>query len=138
MNRISLIKQEGALKSCFPNSRIMRKGEKELVWIHTLHPTPLSNYYKVKLHYKKGGGVSVYIVEPYPLPLAKGEVTLPHVYSVDEQRLCLYYPKSNEWNLSKFFVKTLIPWTSEWLVHYELWLKNGEWLGGGIHPSTNK
>ena len=29
--------------------------------------------------------------------------------------------------------KTILPWTSEWLVHYQLWLATGEWHGGGIH-----
>ena len=30
---------------------------------------------------------------------------------------------------------TIIPWTSEWLFFYELWLATGgEWLGEGEHP----
>jgi hypothetical protein len=28
---------------------------------------------------------------------------------------------------------TVIPWISEWLYFYELWLVTGEWLGGGTH-----
>ena len=28
-------------------------------------------------------------------------------------------------------VNTIIPWTSEWLLHYELWHATGKWLGGG-------
>jgi hypothetical protein len=26
---------------------------------------------------------------------------------------------------------TIVPWTAEWLVHYEIWLVTGEWYGGG-------
>jgi hypothetical protein len=26
---------------------------------------------------------------------------------------------------------TVVPWISEWLIYYELWLVTGRWLGGG-------
>jgi hypothetical protein len=29
---------------------------------------------------------------------------------------------------------TIVPWTAEWLVHYEIWLMTGEWYGGGDWP----
>jgi hypothetical protein len=29
---------------------------------------------------------------------------------------------------------TIVPWTAEWLVHYEIWLMTGEWYGGGDCP----
>lgn len=29
---------------------------------------------------------------------------------------------------------TIVPWTAEWLLNYELWLATGEWVGGGEHP----
>ena len=28
-------------------------------------------------------------------------------------------------------VDTIVPWTAEWLLHYEVWLATGEWLGDG-------
>jgi hypothetical protein len=31
-----------------------------------------------------------------------------------------------------FIADTLVPWASEWLFDYELWLATGEWYGGGI------
>lgn len=31
--------------------------------------------------------------------------------------------------------KTILPWTAEWLLHYEVWLVTGEWVGGGVHPN---
>ena len=39
----------------------------------------------------------------------------------------------NEWNERKMIAKTIIPWTSEWLMHYEYWVTAGVWNGGGIH-----
>lgn len=132
MNRISLIHQKGALKSYFPNSFIKRKGENELIWEHTITPTPYSDAYKVRLHYVRDKGAKVYVLEPNPLKLAEGKTKLPHVYSTPKQQLCLYYPDGQEWNVGMYYVQTLIPWTSEWLMQYEIWVGTGIWHGGGI------
>jgi hypothetical protein len=34
--------------------------------------------------------------------------------------------------------KAIVPWTSEWLLHYEIWLATGDWRGSGIHPGKPK
>jgi len=130
--RIPLIKQEGALKSYFPGSQIHRRGDKEIRWIHTVKPSPLSASYKLLLHDSKSEGASVFVISPKSLPLAKGKDCLPHVYSHKKQHLCLHYPKKNEWDNSMYYVKSLIPWACEWLLHYEIWVGTGEWTGGGI------
>ena len=31
-------------------------------------------------------------------------------------------------------VDTTVPWTSEWLLNYEIWLATGTWYGGGEWP----
>ena len=134
MNRVSLIKQEGALRSYFPESEIKRSGEQRLIWTYVLTPSPLSMSYKVKLVYAWGDGVNFYVVEP-KLDLPKGETKLKHAYSTIKQRLCLYFPNGKEWNAGKLYVKTIIPWASEWLYHYEIWVATGTWHGGGIHFS---
>ncbi len=126
-----MIHQAGALRSYFPTSVIIRKGEKELIWVGEITPTPLSETYKVKLHFKRGEFIRVFVVEP-KLRLAVEATELPHVYSTPKQQLCLYYPKDNEWHPGMFYVKSLIPWASEWLYHYEIWTGSGEWHGGGI------
>lgn len=135
-NRKSLIIQAGTLKSKFPNSNIKRDGEEKLIWIHSITPSPLSETYKIKLLYIKNKGVKVFVIEPKPLVLAKGKMYLPHVYSTLEQQLCLYYPKTNEWNNGMLFTDSIIPWACEWLFHYEIWVGTGEWQGGGIHEET--
>lgn len=137
MHRISLIHQAGALRSYFSSCKIVRKGEEELIWIGDITPTPLSDTYKIKLHYKRGKCLDIYVLEPQ-LKLAEGEIKLPHVYSTPKQQLCLYYPKNKEWHTGMFYVKTLIPWASEWLYHYEIWVGSGVWHGGGIeHNAEN-
>ena len=44
-----------------------------------------------------------------------------------------YYKRAKEWDKTKFIAETIIPWTSEWLLHYEIWVATGTWHGGGIH-----
>lgn len=132
--RISLIIQERFLKELFPQAKIQRNGENFLTWVDSVTPSPLSCSYKLKLEYMKGKRVSVYVVEPAPLKLAQGKTILPHVYSTEKQKLCLYFPDGKQWNERMLFAKTIIPWACEWLLHYELWVGTGEWHGGGIHP----
>lgn len=135
--RISLITQEGALRSYFPVSKIMRDRERDISWTHTLQPTTLSSIYTVKLHYSEKKKIAeVFVLSPEQLPKAKGKVLLPHVYSTPKQRLCLYYPLWREWDSSMLYVHTLIPWASEWLYHYEIWVATGTWNGGGIDHET--
>lgn len=128
----SLIVQEGTLRSYFPESKIKRRGEKELVWSYILKPRAISREYGVTLHYTIDDGAKVYVTNPTPLELAQGKTSLPHVYSTSKQELCLYYPLWREWHPGKLYVHTLIPWASEWLYHYEFWVGTGVWHGGGI------
>jgi len=136
--RISLIVQSGTLKSFFPNSKINRNKELSLKWRGILKPTPLSQEYLIELIYRRNKGVDIFVKEPKPLLLYKDEKTLPHVYSTEKQKLCLYFPNFKEWDVSQLYVDSLIPWTSEWLMHYEIWLSTGKWLGGGKHPEKEE
>ncbi len=52
---------------------------------------------------------------------------VPHVFP--DMSLCLHM--RDEWRPEMLISKSIIPWTSEWLLFYELWLVTGEWLGGG-------
>lgn len=128
---INLIVQAKKLESYFPESSITRSINK-LVWKGTLQPSVLSDVYDIKLEYKVGFHPCVYVINK-KLELREGENKLPHVYSTEEQWLCLYYRKAQEWNNRLFIADTVIPWTSEWLFHYEFWLATGEWHGRGIH-----
>lgn len=52
-----------------------------------------------------------------------------HMYPKDNS-LCLYYPGEFTWDPSKHLHTTIIPWTHEWFVFYELYKCTGQWL----HP----
>lgn len=52
-----------------------------------------------------------------------------HMYPKDNS-LCLYHKTDLAWDTSYNLYDTIIPWTHEWIVFYELYLITGEWL----HP----
>ncbi len=100
-----------------------------IIWTGKLQPTSASVTYTVRVDHRMGQVPQVLVLDP-PLERRPGE-ELPHVYRGDH--LCLYY--GDEFDDSKDFIAhTIVPWASEWLLHYELWLITGEWYGGGIHP----
>jgi hypothetical protein len=48
--------------------------------------------------------------------------------------LFLYLP--GQWKDSMLLVDTILPWTSQGLLYYELWLITGHWMGSGHdHPA---
>ncbi len=80
------------------------------------------------MSYKLRERPNVRVVEPRIfLPKRRSDV---HVYGSDDT-LCLYYP--GEWKGTELIAETIIPWTSEWLLYYEVWSVTGKWHGGGIH-----
>ena len=127
--KINLALQALHLKKLFPDSSalVQRNG---MIWEGDLLPTPLSKLYTVRLNYKLGEPPRVNVLKP-ELITPEGE-KLPHTYS--KKQLCLYYPGSDDWRGDMLLSKTIVPWISEWLYFFELWLVTGEWYGGGTHP----
>jgi hypothetical protein len=101
-----------------------------LVCTVPLQPTPASRTYIVRLTHRHGAPPQVDVIEP-KLDLHLDADALPHIYRGD--RLCLYY--SGEWDDSRLLSSTVLPWASEWLLHYELWLTTATWHGGGRHTT---
>lgn len=104
-------------------------------WIGPVRPSAMSEEYQVKVVYKNFDVPRVKVLSPELRSHAEG-APIPHVYS--ENRLCLYLPGSGEWRPDKFIADTIIPWTSLWLYHYEVWQATREWYGGGIHPNVKE
>lgn len=126
---LNLAIQQVVLKQRFPDSCSHIRSS-QLIWKGLLTPTVLSKIYTVQVCYKLSKSPEVSVIDPN-LETRNGE-NPPHLYSGD--RLCLYLPQTNEWDKNMLLADTIIPWTSEWLFHYEVWLATGEWCGGGIHP----
>ena len=134
--KLTVAQQAVALRGLYPEAQCKSRRE-NLHWTGLLTPSPLSASYTVTVVYRKDASPKTYVCQPKLIvPVGK---SLPHVYSQKEQRLCLYYPRGGrEWNESMSIARTIVPWASEWLFFYELWLATGDWLGGGIHIETGK
>ncbi len=118
------------IKRDFPNVQVIRRKGNSFEIALKIQPTICSKVYEIKITFEKYEGVKIYVINEV-LKVAKNRKKLPHVYSHTDQRLCLYSVSNKEWTREKLIVSTIIPWTSDWLFYYELWLPNGEWFGGG-------
>jgi hypothetical protein len=113
---ISLAAQQGHLLRRYPASRVVRRRER-LVWSGTLTPADYTATYELLIDHQIGKPPLVYVVRPR-LRLVNGQ-GLPHVYPLNT--LCLFLGH-REWHESIPIADTLVPWASEWLLFYELWL----------------
>ena len=103
-----------------------------LTWEADFTPSHLSKTYAVQLIYKLNKSPDIHVTKP-KLVVPEGK-RLPHTYR--GERLCLYDPGVGEWRGDMLLVQTIVPWISEWLINYEIWLATGKWCGG-IHPPIN-
>jgi hypothetical protein len=113
---------------------LVRKGE--LVWDFDVKPSPLSRTYQLQIRFKRFGLPDVFVLSPNLNELA-GDRRLPHVYSANSVRLCLHFPKYEEWTRVKSIANTIVPWAYLWLIYFEHWLATDEWQGGGKHPGED-
>lgn len=112
----------------------VRNGE--LTWEFNARPHPLSRSYQLRIRFKERGIPDVFVLSPNLNQLAAGR-NLPHVYSTQPVRLCLHFPRYDEWTLDKSIAETIVPWAYLWLMYFEHWLATDEWQGGGKHPGEN-
>lgn len=122
-------RQGFALRALLPDAKITFR-QNTLTAIFDLQPTAASRRYTIRLRYRYGRTPDVTVISP-DLPLHENADVLPHTYRGD--RLCLHLP--GQWRPTMLLANTTVPWTSEWLLYYEIWLVTGEWHGGG-HGST--
>lgn len=106
-----------------------------LVWEYRDRPTPLSREYLIRIEYKRGDIPRVFVRDPDLTALAGGR-EIPHVYK-NPLHLCLYLPRSGEWDGTMRIDQTFVPWALVWLYYFEEWLGSNEWKGGGVHPGDN-
>jgi hypothetical protein len=114
------------LRARFPDVHA-QVNARRLAWVGELQPTPLSRAYLVELTYLLGRSPRVNVPD---LAIPSEADSLPHIYG--DGSLCLN--ESGEWSPHMFLADTTVPWTSEWLAHYEIWLATGTWYGGGEWP----
>tara|TARA_R110002051_G_scaffold114925_5_gene187893 strand:+ start:7474 stop:7953 length:480 start_codon:yes stop_codon:yes gene_type:complete len=125
------------IKADFPDVKVLTNTWNSFQIVLELQPTDISEKYRIMVIYKQNIQVQVFVINK-KLEIAANRTKLPHVYDSKRQQLCLYSPKRNEWNGFNYIVDTIIPWASEWLYYYELWLPEGKWYGGGHDEYPNE
>jgi hypothetical protein len=92
-------------------------------------------WYTIEIRYRVGSMPEVRVLAPTLVRLpGNKEGALPHVYPpADDPTLCLFDPRTSEWDTSMPLAQTIVLWTFDWLSCYELWLMTGKWTGGGRH-----
>jgi hypothetical protein len=127
---LSVAQQAFALRGRFPEGRGKLKAGR-LVFTTALNPAALSRSYRVQVTYDARRPPTVRVLDE--LETREGEL-LPHTYSDDT--LCLH--EADDWAPTMSIADTIVPWASEWLVYYEIWLVTGDWYGGGEWPPRRR
>lgn len=83
------------------------------------------NKYEVSLEYKPRMG-------RFDRIWIKGITYHPKIHLYNDNTLCLYHPQIDTSPFRRLPLVTIIPWISEWCIHYEEWKKYGTWLGKEI------
>ena len=132
-NGVSLAQQLLLLRarSALPGEGGVKRGV--LTWLYTARPSPVGRLYTLLLRLKEAEFPSVIVRAPDLNALASGK-KFPHVYGDQPPELCLFRPSKCEWRVTDKLVDTIVPWSVEWLHYFEIWLRTGEWVGGGEHP----
>lgn len=126
--------EKGMIESRFPcfRCKAVSADTTKLECFGSIRPTEHSITYSLKLDYQVWTTPRVYVVEPEIMPSAQ-----IHIYQ--EGHLCLFYPKETPWTPVLHISDTILPWTAEWLVYYELFKITGQWLGkSALHDSSAK
>lgn len=119
----------------YPDSsgRILHGGR--LVWRATVKPSALSDIYQVCIDTKPRSFPQVW-VSGGAVDRCKDLSLVPHKFGCEERppriHVCLQY---GDWSTDQLFTETVMPWCSEWILHFEIWMTTGDWHGGGIHPA---
>jgi hypothetical protein len=116
-----VVSEQALLRQQFPflNSRI---SGLELTCRGRIQPTEQSPSYRIEIRYAPWDSPEVRVIDP-KIKFTKGA----HMYHNDT--LCLFDWREQPWRKYWHLHETIVPWTAEWLVFYELWLLTGKWHG---------
>lgn len=128
---LSVIQQKLCLQRTYPQLiDEIRTHNNELMCIIRLQPTPQSIEYKVRIWFKPRYWPKAFLLEPKEIAKVNGKKP-HHLYNRDEdgkERLCVFYPKGQEWNDNMFLAESFVPWVITWLSAYEIWQITGIWV----------
>ena len=121
---IALVREAMMLRKHYPDGSIRLRASR-LRWTGELQPSEISRQYLVDVRYAPPNLPRIVVRRPKLVANADG--LLPHIYP--DGGLCLFEP--GQWAHGDPIAETILPWTCEWLLHYEFWRATGEWCGSG-------
>lgn len=123
------------LRKHYPSGEFnLKKGN--LIWTGFVTPHGGARQYEIKLHYRPLFRPEVSVVSPNLTELSGGK-RVPHLFSQQEQTLCLHY--HGVWKHTMLLAETIIPWAVLWTAYFEWWLVTDTWAGDEIlHGKTRK
>jgi hypothetical protein len=104
---------------------LMCKIRNDLILVCTgeIKPKDCIYTYRIKIEYVAGHEPKTTILSPEIEPCKE-----IHMYK--DHSICLHYPKDMLWNERTKVFQYAIPWISEWIIYYELYMINGhKWEG---------
>lgn len=124
-SRLTNAQQLGRMAARHPQLRgSLRRGA--VRWIGTLLPSALSEAYIIQIDYDPPRRPKISILRPKLMSRTLRE-QIPHTFR--NGTVCLHLP--DEWTSARSIADTIVHWLSLWLLHYEIWLALGKWMGGG-------
>lgn len=98
--------------------QIVRRGL-EAVWYGHLQPVSSNINYKIAVWYRLGETPKVWVRSP------SLDKTTPQL--AEDGSLDLSLEGIEDWRPNQLIVKTILPWTANWLNSYESWRATGQW-----------
>lgn len=90
-------------------------------WTGKLQPQEWGHEYVVKIRFGRSGRPVVHVLDLDLVPRP------PHIFP--DGSLCLFKSSESRWSRRLAVADTIVPWTAEWLLFYELWRDTGKWWG---------
>ena len=126
--KVPVMKQLMAICSKYSGMVIAKEiSHKQHNLLLRITPTEISRTYIIKIELSQSNAPRVYILSPNLAKENKGKQP-PHMYSLEEGRICLFLPR--EISVYENY-SVIVPWISEWLMFYESWVITGKWFGRG-------
>lgn len=118
---MAILKREIALLEEHYNFLSMEISNGALYCYGEFKPTDYSITYRYRVKYNPLKSPSVTVRDPM---IAYHDDI--HMYPKDDS-LCLYHKSDLVWTTHDHLYNTIIPWTHEWFVYYELYQITGKW-----------
>lgn len=121
------------LRLNIPGMRFDNRSGREPWCFFTIAPSEFSRFYDCSMRLRRGFYSPQVFVHAPDLNILAGGRRVPHTYRHvgKETQLCLCLPDGADWDPRMPLSETYVPWTVEWLWHFEGWLATDVWSGGG-------